>query len=418
MSSAHEPSQLLEPSNLLEPLDLTERQLDVPYPSARSEITGTSQRGFARATKSEFIPRSARGHGRSPLRAIVMIAGAFACFGAGTAMPQLQKLVFDDIKFWQPVGSATSPSSAPVADAALKPDASKLAESKSGVPTSSASDPNIAPNANGMAPPLVSPDRSAPEVGQAVPAGKKVIVGNQQLCPKDDANYLEGAPVTPTVNPTPITPGADAAKPPGTTRSVRQAASPQSADPERASPRASARQQERTQSSRHNRRAAQRNLPTVSRSSRWQDRDTNQASNWPRERATDGEVAAARPWGPWQERQADHASSRAWDRAADEDVSAARPSDRRQDRETNQASNRRRDWVADDGAPTARPSDRRQGRDPYQASSWRRDRYDDYSRGDDRRVVDRAAREDDRMVGRARRDEGPLMAFPPVTYGW
>jgi hypothetical protein len=317
-----------------------------------------------------------------------MIAGAFACFGAGTAMPQLQKLMFADLKFWQTVGSATSLSSTPVADAALKPDASKLAESKLGASTSSASNPNMAPNANGIAPLVVSPDRSAPEVGQSVPAGKDVVVGNQKLCPKDDSNCLEGAPVTLTVNPTPVTPAADAAKPPGTARSVRQAASPQSVDPERANPRASARQQKHAQSSRYNRRAAQRSLSTVSRPSRWQDRDTNQASNWPRDRATDGEVAAASPWGPWQERQADQASSRAWDRAADENVSAARP------------------------------SGRRQGRDPDQASSWRRDRYDEYPRGDDRRVVDRAAREDDRMVGSARRDEGPLMAFPPVRYGW
>jgi len=348
MSSPHEPSQLLEPSNLLEPLDLTERHLDFPYPSARSDVTGTSQRGFTRTTKSEFIPRPARGHGRSPLRAILMIVGAFACFGAGTAMPQLQKLTFDDVKFWQMI-------------AAVKPDASKLAESKLGVLTSSASNPNIAPNANGIAPPVVSPDRSAPQAGQSVPARKDVVVGNQQLCPKDDSNCLEGAPATLAANPKPVTPGADAAKSPGTAQSVGLAASPQSADPERASPRAPARQQQRAQSSRHNRRAAQRNLPTVSRSSRWQDRDTNQASNRPRERATDGEVAAASPWGSWQERQADQASSRAWDRAADENVSAARP------------------------------SDRRQGRDPYHASSWRRDvvdRADDdeYSRGNDRRV--------------------------------
>ena len=408
MSSAHEPSQLLEPSNLLEPLDLTERQLDFPSPSAGSDVTGTSQRGFTRTTKSKFIPRPARGHARSPLKAILMIAGAFACFGAGMAMPQLQKFTFDDVKSWPTIGTATSPSSTPVADAAVKPDVSKLAESK----TSSASNPNMAPNANGSAPPVVSSDRSAPA------AGKDVVVGNQQLCPKDDSNCLDGAPVTRTVNPAPVTPGADAAKPPGTARSVRQAASPQSADPERASPRASARQQERIQSSRHNRRAAQRNPSTVSRPSRWQDRDTNQASNWPRDRATDGDVAAASPWGPWQERQADQASSRAWDRAADENVSAARPSDRRQDRGTNQTSNWRRDWAADDSAPTARPSGRRQGRDPDQASSWRRDRYDEYPRGGDGRVVDRAAREDDRMVGRARRDEGPLMAFPPVRYGW
>jgi hypothetical protein len=255
MSSAHEPNQLLEPSNLLEPLDLTERQLDFLSPSAGSDVTGTSQRGFTRTTKSKFIPRPARGHGRSPLKAILMIAGAFACFGAGTAMPQLQKLMFDDVKSWQTIGSVTSPSSTPVADAAVKPDASNLAESKLAVSTSSASNPNMGPNANGIAPPVVSPDRSAPDMGQSVPAGKDVVVGNRQLCPKDDSNCLDGAPVNLTVNP--VTPDADAAKSPGTARSVRQAASPQSADPERASPRASARQQQRAQSSRHSGRAAQ-----------------------------------------------------------------------------------------------------------------------------------------------------------------
>src|SRR5215831_9831488 len=145
MSSAHEPSQLLEPSNLLEPLDLTERQLDFLSPSAGSDVTGASQRGFTRTNNSKFIPRPARGHARSPLKAILMIAGAFACFGAGMAMPQLQKFTFDDVKSWQTIGTATSPSSTPVADAAVKPDASKLAGSK------------------------LSPDRSAPDVGQSVP---------------------------------------------------------------------------------------------------------------------------------------------------------------------------------------------------------------------------------------------------------
>jgi len=76
-----------------------------------------------------------------------MIAGAFACFGAGMAMPQLQKFTFDDVKSWQTIGTATSPSSTPVADAAVKPDASKLAGSKLDVSTSSASNPNMAPNA-------------------------------------------------------------------------------------------------------------------------------------------------------------------------------------------------------------------------------------------------------------------------------
>jgi hypothetical protein len=130
MSSTHEPSQLLEPSNLLEPLDLTERPLDFEYPSARSDRGGTSQRGSTRATRREFMPRPTGGRGRSPLKSILMIAGALACFGAGTAMPQLQTVVFGNLKSGQTAASTTRPSSAPPADVAVKSDASKVAEPK------------------------------------------------------------------------------------------------------------------------------------------------------------------------------------------------------------------------------------------------------------------------------------------------
>ena len=114
----------------------------------------------------------------------------------------------------------------------------------------------------------------------------------------------------------------------------------------------------------------------------------NQGSSWRRNRTVDDEVAAASSWGFWQDRDADQRSSRAWDRAVDDNV------------------------------PTARSSGRRENRDADQASSWRRDRYDEYPRGDDRRVLDRAAREDDRVMGRAKRDEGPPVTFPAAGYRW
>jgi hypothetical protein len=430
MSSAHEPSQLLEPSNLLEPLDLSERQLDFLYSSAGSDTTGTSQRGSPRTPKSEII-RPAGGHDRSALKSILMIAGALACFGAGTAMPQLQTLTFGDLKSGPTAASATRPSSTPLADVAVQSNASKVAEPKLSESISNPSNLNAASNANSAAPPTPSSgDRNASDVNPAAQAAKQAIGGcgapcDQKLCPEGDPNCLEGAAVNP---PAPPTMGAGTATPPGRAQPVRRVASPPSADSARGDVRASSRKEEHAQSSRQNRRATQRdtadqqrarrNVPTVSRSARWQQRDTNQASNWRRDRGVDDEAATASAWGFWQDRNADQSSSRAWDRAADDNVPTARSSPRRQDRNADQPSSRAWGRAVDDKVPNARSSGRQQDHDAEQASSWRRDRYEEFPRGDGRRVVDRSAREDDRMVGRARRDEGPLMAFPPVRYGW
>jgi hypothetical protein len=323
----------------------------------------------------------------------LMIAGALACFGAGTAMPQLQTLMFGDLRSWQTVASATRPSSTPVADVAVKPDASTRAGPKLSESTSDTSNLSTAPNTSGMSPPTASsPDRSASAVDQSAPAGKEASAScgvpcDQQPCPRGDPNCLEGAAANP---PTPLTTGAGTAAESGTAQAIR---SP-SADSQRAETRASSRQEERAQSSRHNRRSVQRdtadqqrarrNVPTVSRSVRWQERDTNQASTWRWDGAADDEVVAARPWGSRQDGDADRGAK----------------------------------WWRDDSLPTARSSGRRQDRDADQASSWRRDRYDEYPRGDDRRVFDRTAREDDRVIGRAKRDEGPLVTFPPARYRW
>jgi hypothetical protein len=389
--------------------NLSERQLNFEYPSARSDRAGTSQRGATGATRREFIRRPTEGRDRSPLTSILMVAGALACFGAGTAMPQLQTLVFDNLKSGQTVASATRPSSHSLADVAVKPDASKVAEPKSSESTSGPSNLNAAPDASGAAAPPTtnSAERNASAANQSAPAAKEAIAGcggpcDQKRCPEGDPNCLEGAAVNP---PTPLTVGGGTAASAGRAQPVRQVASPAPADSERADARGSSRQEERAQSARENRRAAprdtadhqraKRNAATVSRSARGQERDINQAPSWRRNRTVDHEVAAASSWGFWQDRDADQRSSRAWDRAVDDNV------------------------------PTARSSARRQDRDVDQASSWRRDRYDEYPRGDDRRVFDRTAREDDRVIGRAKRDEGPLrrdeglpMTFPPARYRW
>jgi hypothetical protein len=429
MSSTHEPSQLLEPSNLLEPLDLSERQLNFEYPSARSDRGGTSQRGSTRAANREFIPRPTEGRDRSPLKSILVVAGALACFGAGTAMPQLQTLVFDNLKPGQTIASATRPSSTPLADVAVKSDVSKVAEPKLSESTSNPSNLNAASGA-GVPATTSSAEHNAPAVNQSAPAAKEAITGcggpcDQKRCPEGDPNCLEGAAAHP---PTPLTTGGGTATPAGRAQPVRQVASPPPADSEHADARGSSRQEERAQSSRENRRAAprdtadhqraRRNVATVSRSARGQERDINQASSWRRNRTADDEVAAASSWGFWQDRDAGQRSSRAWDRAVDDNVPTARSSARRQDRDADQRSSRAWDRAADDNVPTARSSGRWEARDADQASSWRRDRYDEYPRGDDRRVFDRTAREDDRVIGRAKRDEGLPMTFPAARYRW
>src|SRR5215472_1229828 len=273
MSSTHEPSQLLEPSNLLEPLDLSERQLNFEYPSARSDRGGTSQRGSTRATRREFMPRPTEDRNRSPLKSISMVAGALACFGAGTAMPQLQTLVFGNLKPGQTIASATRPSSHSLADVAVKPDAPKVAEPKLSASTSNPSNLDAAPDANGAAPPTTSSaDRKAPGVNQSAPAAKEAITGcggpcDQKRCPEGDPNCLEGAAVNP---PTPLTVGGGTAAAAGRAQPARQVASPPPADSERADARGSSRQEERAQSSRENRRAAPRDTADHRRARREQ----------------------------------------------------------------------------------------------------------------------------------------------------
>src|SRR5262249_60184079 len=84
MSSTHEPAQLLEPSNLLEPLDLSEYPRDLIHPATGAD-EGASPQRFTRRTSGPSAKKR-----RSFVKPILIVAGALACYGAGTALPQLQ----------------------------------------------------------------------------------------------------------------------------------------------------------------------------------------------------------------------------------------------------------------------------------------------------------------------------------------
>jgi len=231
MAPTHEPRQLLEPSNLLEPLDLTEHQADLIHPAARTEKGERSQRGFTRASGGATRPMG--GDRRSPVKSILMIAGALACFGAGTVFLQLQNLE-RGVEPGPSVASASRPS-APIADVVTKSDEASPVESK---PPASSAGATVNTTATGLE--MNAADRNTAgqpaQPAQPAPAAQDALAGcaascNQQPCPKDDANCLEGAP----------SPGKEltstdgsAAKPAGAAQPVRQAATPQAADSERA----------------------------------------------------------------------------------------------------------------------------------------------------------------------------------------
>ena len=92
MPSTHDPGQLLEPSNLLEPIDLTdEGAIGSIHASTRPDGPRISQSRRTRATSSP--PGRKGGERWSLLKPVLVVAGALACFGAGTTVPQLQILM-------------------------------------------------------------------------------------------------------------------------------------------------------------------------------------------------------------------------------------------------------------------------------------------------------------------------------------
>ena len=339
-------TQLLEPSNLLEPLDLTVQQTGFVGSSPGVETGAGAQRRPARETGE--LARPSGSERPSGFKPILMVAAALACFGAGTLLPQLQSLTREDVGIGSTGANPRSPA-APLADTAVKSDGSNSPEAPSASLGASQSKPDAPINTTAAAPPSPNPpagntaavSQSAAPGPTPQPAPSDVTVGcagpcNQQACPPDDANCLEGGAPTRAKTRSAANP-APAAQP-------ARAAKPQPAESERGDTRTTSHQEERTHSSRPSKRSAQRErvdqqavakrgAATVSRSSRGQN------ANQRRDMAS----GDSRPW--WQEREGNQVLNGWRDRAAE------------------------RRW---------------QERD---ASNWQRDRYDDYPRDRSSRVT-------------------------------
>jgi hypothetical protein len=336
--SRHEIPQLLEPSNLLEPLDLTVQQTGFAKSSPRVETGAGGQRPSARQTVG--LPRPSGSEQRSSFKRILMVAGAVACFGAGTLLPQLHILTREDLSIGS-TGANPSAPAAPLVNAAAKSDDANSPQARSSLSASqskpaaplntTASVPSPANLAEGSSSPVAEP------IPTPQPAANDVSVGcagpcNQPACPPDDANCLEGgAPGRAKA----LTNADGSAADPAPVAQPAHAAKPQSDESERAATRATSHQEEGTHSSRPNKRSAQR------------ERIDRQAV------AKRGAATVSR-------------SGRG------------------------QNANQRRDMVSGDSMQWWQYREDR-------ASNWQRDRYDDYSRDRSSRV--RAARDDDFLMG-------------------
>ena len=429
MSSTHEPPQLLEPTNLLEPLDLKHQDGAFAGPSARGDSGERGARAQLRSTRdAPRAPRPNEPARRSPVKSVVLAAGALACFGAGTLFSHVDIFTPSEVGSSPTIASANRPP-APRADVAAKPDESIQTEGKS-ASGSNESKPDAASNAAAAPLPVTTPaERNGsgtvedahsgpavqPAANDAVAPAVNDAAGctgpcKQQACPPDDANRLEGGAPSPAKALT----NADgsAATPAKPARPARQAARAQSVDGEHADSGASSREEERAQSSRRSKRAAERE-------------SVDQPSG------AKNKVAIGS--GAGRRQNANRASASRRDFASDDGVRPANSSGRWQGRGAGQGPNGWGDWTADD-VPPARSSRRAanvdqgvnwrgeraeegrwQERDWDRASSRRRERSDEYGRDDDRRFK---GGRDDFLMGRAERSEGSFMMPPPTRYRW
>jgi hypothetical protein len=368
--STRDPILLLEPSNLLEPLSLEDRPGDPGIPRLDRDGTAPPVRRRPPATASS---RAGSGAPRWRVKTALVVAGGMICFGAGAAMPALPSLIFGEVKHAPPAESAARPTApAQVTFEAPKPTEPKLIEPK--VTEPQVTEPKVTePKVTGK-PADPTPPPPAPPVQNTVPVrdSGELAGGPNETAPPRNAPAVHQPAPAPVANqpaPAPVakeTAGSGAAAPP--TR-------PQE---ERPAPR--------------NRRVVVQPTDQV--------------------RAADNGAAAD-----------NIPSAGAANAAAPNASSGASPGERRVDRETNRGSSRRRDRTADYGRGSG-SWERWGGEEPeqgwgersssdrsYRFSSgrswrWGRDRYDDEG-GEDRRAFGRAAREDDRPIGRGPRFGGP-----------
>src|SRR5262249_19443996 len=119
---------------------------------------------LTRATSG--APRRTGGERRSPLKPALMIAGALACFGAGTAVPQLQAFMPGGPSHWGILDTASGPSVS--VDQPAKLDELNSAKRQSTVQTSGPSSSSVAKPASGtQTPPASSAEQDVSTVAQA-----------------------------------------------------------------------------------------------------------------------------------------------------------------------------------------------------------------------------------------------------------
>jgi hypothetical protein len=251
----------------LEPLDLKHQDGAFAGPSARGDSGERGARAQLRSTRdAPRAPRPNEPARRSPVKSVVLAAGALACFGAGTLFSHVDIFTPSEVGSSPTIASANRPP-APRADVAAKPDESIQTEGKS-ASGSNESKPDAASNAAAAPLPVTTPaERNGsgtvedahsgpavqPAANDAVAPAVNDAAGctgpcKQQACPPDDANCLEGGAPSPAKALT----NADgsAATPAKPARPARQAARAQSVDGEHADSGASSREEERAQSSR------------------------------------------------------------------------------------------------------------------------------------------------------------------------
>jgi hypothetical protein len=308
------------------------------------------------------------------LKSALLVAGAFACFAAGAALPQLPDLAFGDAKPAQQAKSAQQTKSASaqqtiaeatkqpvrVREAPTTPSAeSKPAEPKPNESASDGSNQSVALTANTDAQSAVSAPGQKSSTAQSAPATPDATVGVATSCsPQNragDDKCLEGGVADPAAG------------------STRTTAPDRNSD---GSPRGAPAASRTT--------GASTVKPPAAPQTIWEiDERAQQSVN----RRPPQRDAADQP------------------AAADNNGQSTKSSDR----------SRRRERSADDNGQTARYGNSRQEQDFNRNSGGRRDRYDEYARGDDRRVFGRAPREDDRVIGGGPpRHEGPVSIFPSL----
>jgi hypothetical protein len=394
--STRDPILLLEPSNLLEPLSLEDRPGDPGVPRLDRDGTAPPVR---RRPPAAAGPRAGSGASRWRLKTALVVTGGVICFGAGVAMPALPSLIFGEVKHAPPVESAARPTApAQVTFEAPKPTDPKLIEPK--VTEPKVTEPKVTEPKVTEQPADPTPQPPPPPVQNAVPvrdSGELAGGPNETAPPRNAPAANQPAPVA--NQPAPAakeTVGSGVAAPPPRPQEERPAPRTrrvvvQPTDQVRAADNGAA--ADNVPSAGTANAAAPIASPGASPGERRGDRETNRGSSRRRDRTAD----YGRGSGSW-ERWSGEEPEQGWGERSSSDRSYRSSSGRSSgDRSSGDRSS------GDRSSGDRSSGDRSSGDRSWR---WGRDRYDDEG-GEDRRAFGRAAREDDRPIGRGPRFGGP-----------